>query len=160
MSQIIDKALALAKEKHKHQTYRGGSYVDNHILKVVDVVKKYTNNELVITAAVLHDIVEDTDVRLDEIKNEFGSLVADLVWRLTDEPGINREEKKKKTYPKISANYSAVLIKLADRFVNMSGAKKLEMYKQEYPEFKQALYRKGKWERLWKELDRLANVTN
>lgn len=155
---MIEKAKLLAKEKHEDQTYRGGTYFDNHIMKVMEKTKQYTRDPEVLVAAILHDVVEDTDVKITEVRKEFGRRVADLVWRLTDEKGSTRDEKKAKTYPKIKADKYAVLVKLADRFVNMSGSLKLERYKKEYPAFKENLYTKGVWESFWKELDKLAGV--
>lgn len=154
----IQSAMELAREKHSHQTYRGGvgSYYYKHILQVLRVVKEYTTKPEVLIAAVLHDIVEDSDVSLEEVENLYGKQVRDLVWRLTDESGLNRKERKLKTYPKIRGDKFAVLIKLADRYINMKGSEKLKMYQYEYPDFRNALYVHGQWDALWDALDKLA----
>jgi guanosine-3',5'-bis(diphosphate) 3'-pyrophosphohydrolase len=152
----LNDVMKFAEEKHKDQKpYRGKSYYQGHILPVYEVCRKFSNHKDVLAAALLHDVVEDTEVTREDVAKLFGEVVADLVWRLTDEHGRNRVEKKLRTYPKIRANDYAVLIKLCDRLVNVSGALKLGMYQAEYPEFKKQLYTRGKWTALWNELDRL-----
>ncbi len=153
----LDRAIDLATKKHINQPYRGKSYVEGHIIPVLTKVGEFTSLPYVQVAAVLHDIVEDTDVHLSYIKKEFGEGVADLVWRVTDEPGLTRLERKLKTYQKIRASMYATLIKLCDRYVNTDGSTKLDMYRKEFPAFKQALWRPGQWDSLWKDLERITN---
>src|SRR5688572_4658584 len=103
----LEKALTLARQMHNNQPYRGKSYVDGHIIPVLKKVQQYTSIPEVLVASVLHDIVEDTSVSLAYIRQEFGATVADLVWRVTDEPGLTRVERKLKTYPKIRGSIYA-----------------------------------------------------
>lgn len=111
-------------------------------------------------AAWLHDVVEDTGVPLTEIEKNFGKEVADIVGRVTDEPGANRKERKLKTYPKIKGHRGATIIKLCDRIANVEASQKTNpqkkaMYVAEYPEFKQALFVPGLADAVWARLDLL-----
>ena len=73
-------ALAHAGQKRK---YTEEAYI-NHPLEVAEIVSRVTTDEAVIAAAILHDVVEDTHIQLDEIERIFGSRVAELVENLTD----------------------------------------------------------------------------
>lgn len=116
-------------------------------------------------AAWLHDIVEDTDVKVRDIEENFGEDVAVLVAAVTSEPGENRKIRNALTYPKIrEAGPKAIRLKLADRLANMrSGGSSLKMYLKEYAGFRHALFigpEDPKFdttnECMWKDLDRLA----
>ena len=103
----------------------------------------------VFIAAYLHDTAEDTKITLNEIEDMFGAKVKDLVWRVTDEPGQNRKERKLKTYPKIKGK--ALAIKLADRIANVTYSndpKFKQMYQKEQPDF-EAHCRNGDYEPMW-----------
>lgn len=93
-------------------------------------------------AAWLHDIVEDTDVKIRDVEENFGEEVAKLVFAVTSESGPNRKTRNALTYPKIrEAGTKAIRLKLADRLANMrSGGSSLKMYLKEYPEFRHALF--------------------
>lgn len=76
---IINKAILFATEAHKG-TVRKGSKLPYilHPLEAGVIVSSMTNDENVIAAAILHDVLEDTDVTYEELKREFG-VVADYV---------------------------------------------------------------------------------
>lgn len=98
----------------------------------------------ILIAAWLHDCLEDTALRRDEIAARFGAQVADLVWRVTDEAGSSRAERKRATYPKLRASEQAVILKLADRIANVEASLannryQLAKYQREYKGFKDAL---------------------
>lgn len=156
----IANALTTAYAYHdleKKQTYRGGGYTERHIIPVWNTVKRFSSAvplEVEI-ASILHDIVEDTSFDLNLVRQNFGDKVSDLVWRLTDEPGLSRIERKSKTYPKIRMDKWAILIKLADRYVNTLGSEKKEMYQKEFASFKKNLYISNMWETPWSELEKI-----
>jgi (p)ppGpp synthase/HD superfamily hydrolase len=129
-------------------------------LKKPKVSKQQATTLLV--ACVLHDVVEDTAVTLDEVREKFGDDVADIVFAVTNEPGKNRKERFAKTYPKIAANQSAIWIKLCDRMANVmrcwrSGDSRMKMYQKEYEGMWSALYSKEDKiaQPFWDELDSL-----
>ncbi len=114
----------------------------------------------ILVAAWLHDIVEDTDVKVRDIEENFGPEVAALVAAVTSEEGPNRKVRNALTYPKIRAlGTDAVCLKLADRLANVkSGGGSNQMYKKEHAAFRHALYGEGDHMvnyRMWKELDDL-----
>lgn len=131
-------AREFAIRAHGDQKYGNRPY-SFHIDDVVAVLLSFagaTADKHVLKAAYLHDVLEDTSVSIDELTDEFGAEVADLVWRVTDEPGRNRKERKVKTYPKIKGNRGATLIKMADRIANVhQGGSLVSMYQKEHDEF-------------------------
>jgi (p)ppGpp synthase/HD superfamily hydrolase len=110
-------AVALATNAHayktkdgKPQTYDGKPYTV-HLMAVEINLKRFGIDSLngerdqnLLIGAWLHDTLEDTTVSYDEILNEFGKDIADLVYSVTNESGANRKERSLKTYPKISAH--------------------------------------------------------
>ena len=114
-------------------------------------------------AAWLHDVVEDTDVTIEEIYREFGPRVGDLVDALTDGEGATRVEKKQKPYQTIPNVSGAVVVKLADRIANVrhtisegSAADRYrETYKREHVGFCSALKKVGEAQKMWVYLDNL-----
>ncbi|MCI5143160.1 MAG: bifunctional (p)ppGpp synthetase/guanosine-3',5'-bis(diphosphate) 3'-pyrophosphohydrolase, partial [Candidatus Electrothrix sp. ATG1] len=81
------KARKFALKHHGEQKYGKHPY-KVHLDAVAELVQKYGETAIII--AYLHDVVEDTEVNLDDIKKEFGELIADCVAVLTDEPGKDR----------------------------------------------------------------------
>lgn len=116
-------------EKHGNQVRKDGELYFNHPQRVAKKIEslsasKYENSILAV-ASLLHDVVEDTDATLDEVKTLFGNEVAKLVDELTDkfvpEEGTNRKERKRKEADRLSkASLEAQIIKLADIADNLS----------------------------------------
>lgn len=155
----VVRAREFAFEKHKDMTVSDGKPYSVHLQRVVDnlfkFVKRPTKEQVM--ACYLHDTVEDTDSTLMEIEAYFGSKVRDIVYRVTDEPGKNRKERKEKTYPKISNDLDSTLVKLCDRIANVEypSPKKssyCEMYKKEQPLF-ESICRVNRQDPQWKEAE-------
>lgn len=121
----MNEAYNLAKKRHEGQTRKDGSPYVNHPIQVADIVKSYfinhpKINEL-ITAAYLHDIVEDTNTTIDEIKCKFGEYVAYLV------DGVTNDQDMKKRMGKTDYLCNKILnmdedilnLKLCDRLANI-----------------------------------------
>lgn len=151
-------AEQFATAAHGSQKYGSQPYVC-HLQHVILILKQegYDNNPILADACWLHDVAEDTQTSLDEIEKHFGFEVRDIVYRVTDEPGQNREERKLKTYPKIKGHQNATIVKLCDRIANVEASKnnpqKFIMYKNEYSKFKQHLFVSGLADNLWQRLD-------
>jgi (p)ppGpp synthase/HD superfamily hydrolase len=158
---MLRDALFVAKHAHGNQTYDGLFPYIKHIYDVIDVLKRFDikSNKMLIAAA-LHDSIEDDGVSYNDIKKHFGIEVAEMVYCVTDEVGRNRKEKKEKTLPKTASNPDAIIIKLADRISNIEHGGKVDMYANEYQEFKGALYLNtpsyGK--HMWEYLDELIGI--
>jgi (p)ppGpp synthase/HD superfamily hydrolase len=140
------KAKILAIDAHKNQKYGVHPYV-THLADVVARVKTITQDPEIIAAAWLHDIVEDTDVTLEQIKQQFGDNVANIVWAVTGR-GENRKEKMANAIAKIAQTPGSELVKSADRLSNVSASlpsglannpKKLKMYRDEHKDLSPVL---------------------
>ena len=157
----VKEAAYLAISLHGTQTYDGHPYY-YHLEQVVDILKEFgfTDDKFVI-AGYLHDVMEDTAISYNDIKNQFGEEVAEIVYAVTDELGRNRRERKAKTYPKIKENEDAIIVKLADRIANvrnsiMNKPSMAKMYLKEYESFRAELfYQKIATRELWICLDDL-----
>lgn len=102
MTKVV-KALEFANEAHTGQIrkYTDEPYI-NHPIAVASTIQSiYWKDESVISAALLHDVVEDTPVTIQDIEESFGPLITKLVEGLTDVytskafPKISRKERKK-----------------------------------------------------------------
>lgn len=95
----------------------------HHCEAVAQRVAEHGGTPQMVAAAWLHDVVEDTQVTLPDIEEEFGEEVADLVWALTgsDDRSVNRETRKARDCAKLAeAPAEAQTIKLADLIDNTS----------------------------------------
>ena len=79
-----DSTYDYIREKHKGQYRKDGNtpYI-KHPVNVAACVAKVTKDEDLFKAALLHDVVEDTDTSIDEIRGRFGSEIASIVEELT-----------------------------------------------------------------------------
>lgn len=159
MSQRIKAAALFAAAKHQDQKYGETHAYTRHLYDVSKVLErfKFLDEDLQV-AAWLHDTVEDTTATVDEIMDMFGINVADIVQRVTNEPGVNRKARHALTYPKIQASDDATTLKLADRIANVefsieNESSQLEMYTKEHTAFKKALYKPGVHDAMWRHLD-------
>jgi len=122
-NEFLTKVLSFATEKHKLQIrkFNGEPYI-KHPISVSEIVKEFTSNMFVIASALLHDTIEDTDTTLEEIENNFGKEVADMVHVLTNDPDeLKRLGKTAYLIEKINHLSSlTLLVKFADRLDNVS----------------------------------------
>lgn len=121
----MKEAYEVAEEKHKGQTRKDGTPYINHPIKVAELVNKYFSNhprinELV-TAAYLHDTVEDTDMTIDIIKEKFGEYVAYLVAGVTKDNSLKRKVGKTVYLSNEIVNMEEDILnlKLCDRLANI-----------------------------------------
>lgn len=155
--EVITRAIEFATNAHGDQKYGDRPYL-YHLVRVSEVIRTagYDWNVNMVVAGWLHDVIEDCGVSVKEIEREFGSSVADIVYRVTNEPGMNRRERWAATYPKIRGHDRATIIKLADRIANVEeGGELVTMYRKEYPTFRESLYLPYMGVKLWKHLDYL-----
>jgi len=119
-----EEALQYATQAHAGQTRAGGAPYISHPISVADSIKQYKkshNLDALISAALLHDTVEDTDTTHEALHDLFGGLVASLVQELTsDKEKIQQMGKADYLAQKMAAMSSyALVIKLADRLDNV-----------------------------------------
>lgn len=125
MDEIIIKARTYAKEAHEEigqiRKYTGEPYIV-HPAAVAKLVSTVSNDLEMISAAWLHDVVEDTNRTLEDIEHEFGSGIAALVENLTDiskpEDGNRKTRKAIDLEHTKAATPRAKTVKLADLIDN------------------------------------------
>jgi (p)ppGpp synthase/HD superfamily hydrolase len=164
MKQTVE---SLAEEKHEGQKYdKDKSYFQVHIKGVVLIGERLYGDTpiwgLLRPLLLLHDSKEDTDITDEEILKVSNPVVLDLVNRLTDKEGKNREERHLNTYYLIREKEIAVCGKICDRLFNMkyslnNQSPKGKMYLKEAKSFKFALYTPDhKYaQKAWQEYDKL-----
>jgi len=91
-SSLFTTALSLAKKAHLQQTRKSGEPYIIHPILVATITALISNDEMMIISALLHDVVEDTEYTIEEIKDIFGEDVAFLVEGLTKIDTIRDEE--------------------------------------------------------------------
>ena len=121
----IRKALRLAAIQHDGQHRKDGiTPFIIHPIEVAIIISEYTNNEDIICAALLHDILEDTlGYSVDKLRDNFGEKVTEIVGSLTDTPYPDLSwSEKHKIYLEVLEDSSdeAVLVCLADKYSNVS----------------------------------------
>lgn len=133
----VIKAYEYALKAHALQKRESGEPFINHPLQVASVLLELEADEPTIIAALLHDVVEDTEQTLEDIQEKFGEEVSLLVDGLTKISGLSyasKEERKVENLRKIllamARDVRVVLIKLADRLHNMRTLNHLPPEKQ------------------------------
>jgi (p)ppGpp synthase/HD superfamily hydrolase len=121
----LDEAVAFAILRHGDQKRPGGEPYLEHLLEATSVLVEAigVTDADILRAAVLHDVVEDTDCTLDEVRQRFGERVATLVDWVTKPPrgdGVSREQARAAYLARLGgAPDEAILVKLADRLSNV-----------------------------------------
>lgn len=174
--QLVGRALERCVKAHKGQFRDGEAAVPYacHPVEVMLTLRHFAGvkDEVVLTAALLHDTVEDTDLSLDDVRKEFGDAVAELVGEVTrDEPdqpeGMSKDEFWRMRTGLLleeiaEMSHEARLIKLSDRLSNIKESEKtrsgdkLERYRRQTVWILQAIDREthpGLW-------DSIAQVLN
>lgn len=116
-SDVVTRARAFAVQAHGRQQrkYEKVPYFE-HLDRVVALLKEHGyDTPVILAAAYLHDILEDTEANLQQLIAEFGSEVAELVYWLSDlEKGNRRTRKRMSAWRLSRAPLEAKVIKLAD----------------------------------------------
>jgi (p)ppGpp synthase/HD superfamily hydrolase len=121
-SDLAGAALRFARRVHlgQHRKQTGEQFVE-HPIAVAKLLSDAGYDGALIAAAYLHDVVEKTDVELEEIRERFGPAVADLVDSLTEDAGIAAYAERKRSLRRgiLEAGGDPVVIYSADRVANM-----------------------------------------
>jgi GTP pyrophosphokinase len=142
---LIARALERAREAHSGQTRASGEPYLTHCLAVAEVVDHLSLDAESVAAALLHDVVEDTDITLEQLSEEFGASLAGLVNGVTKMGHIGEmrgpysdkaasdsqhSESVRKLLLAMAEDVRVVLIKLADRLHNMRTLRHLDETRQ------------------------------
>jgi GTP diphosphokinase / guanosine-3',5'-bis(diphosphate) 3'-diphosphatase len=121
-SDLAVSALRFARRVHlgQYRKQTGEQFVE-HPIAVAQLLSDAGYDGALIAAAYLHDVVEKTDVQLDEIRERFGPGVADLVDCLSEDPDIDTYATRKRALRQgiLAAGGDPVVIYAADRVANM-----------------------------------------
>jgi GTP diphosphokinase / guanosine-3',5'-bis(diphosphate) 3'-diphosphatase len=135
---LLRKAFEIAKAYHSKQFRKSGEPFVMHPLEVAKILADIELDQASIIAALLHDLVEDTDFTLDKVEKEFGGQIAKIINGVTKLDKIvfhSREERQVENLRKMiiamSEDVRIIIIKLADRLHNMRTLSSLEKEKKQ-----------------------------
>jgi RelA/SpoT family (p)ppGpp synthetase len=124
--ELIKKAFVLSYESHKNDFRASGEPYFNHPYEVATIVaREIPLDDISVISALLHDVVEDSDISLEFISKEFGSEVAEIVDGVTKIGGvfkgqeITQAENYRKLLLSMIKDVRVILVKFADRLHNM-----------------------------------------
>jgi GTP diphosphokinase / guanosine-3',5'-bis(diphosphate) 3'-diphosphatase len=122
----LHRAFTFAVERHATQKRKSGEPYITHPIAVASILVEMQMDLVCLQTGLLHDVVEDTSVRIDEIKERFGEDVArcvDGVTKLSKISMANREDRQAESLRKMllamTGDIRVVIVKLADRLHNM-----------------------------------------
>src|ERR1700752_4252654 len=130
---LVRRAYEIAAERHRTQFRRSGEPYLTHLLEVAHILADMRLDATTLTAALLHDVIEDTEFPVSRIEERFGSEVAHLVEGVTKisrlnmmAPETRQAENVRKMLLAMVTDVRVVLVKLADRLHNMRTLEYLE----------------------------------
>ena len=120
---LLDRAILFAVQCHAGVERRGKGFpYVVHPLEAMAIAATMTSDQEVLAAAALHDVVEDTDVTLDDLRARFGDRVAALVETESDKPG-KREDwraRKEESLKRLAeASRDEKIVAMGDKLSNM-----------------------------------------
>jgi len=165
----LEFAAKYHKQPSQEQRYGNAPY-KKHLEDVVRNAEKYihyidnSNRVNVLSAAAMHDIIEDTEWTPRRLSHKFNIVIAEIVTLVSNVRHLDKKSEFMLTLTNIRKNDLAIYVKLCDRMANginsKSGAdeKSEKMYKKyisEYPIFRWALKEGNMYEEMWEELDNI-----
>jgi guanosine-3',5'-bis(diphosphate) 3'-pyrophosphohydrolase len=133
----LKKAYVFAGRAHKGQTRRSGEPYLSHPLEVANFLADMRLDSTTLTAGLLHDVLEDTEITPTDLRENFGQDVADLVEGVTkmsrvqeSSPEVRQAETIRKIILTMINDLRVIFIKLADRIHNLKTLKFLPEDKQ------------------------------
>lgn len=123
-SELVSRALAKASEAHAGQTRNGSMglpYIE-HPRMVAATLATHGYSDTILAAALLHDVVEDSDTTVAELRAEFGDEIADLVAALSDDESIEDYQARKEEHRArvTDVDGDAFAIYAADKLTNLT----------------------------------------
>lgn len=134
---LISRAFEFAYQLHEGQSRASGEPYIAHPVAVAGLLRDLGGSSVMIAAGFLHDVVEDTDVTLEEIESRFGVEVRQLVEGVTKLSKFNfsskterQAENFRRMFLAMAADIRVIVVKLADRLHNMRTLEHLNPEKQ------------------------------
>jgi guanosine-3',5'-bis(diphosphate) 3'-pyrophosphohydrolase len=124
-SDLVQEALAMARRAHAGQIRTGSSdgmpFIE-HPIAVAERLAQHRYGDEVLAAALLHDVVEKSEIEIDEVRERFGETVGALVEALTEDDSISSyEERKEEHRGRVAeAGPAALAIFAADKLTNVA----------------------------------------
>jgi GTP pyrophosphokinase len=133
---LVERAYDVAAHHHRDQKRKSGDPYITHPLAVSTILAELGMNTETLCAALLHDTVEDTTYTLDQLRTDFGDVIAALVDGVTKLDKVKygeaaQAETVRKMVVAMSRDIRVLVIKLADRLHNMRTLRYLPRHKQE-----------------------------
>lgn len=124
---LLDKAIIFAVKAHANSERRGKGFpYIVHPMEAVEIVSTITPDQELLAAAALHDVVEDTDCTVEQVRKEFGDRIADLVDAESDvfEAGVSETDswrtRKQAAIDRLAkASHDAKIVAMGDKLSNM-----------------------------------------
>ncbi len=124
--ELLARAYRFSERAHSGQTRRNGDPYVTHCVEVAKILAELQLDSVTVASGLIHDVVEDTAVTVEEVEREFGREIAQIVDGLTKIghlPLTSTQERQVENYRKlllsIAKDARVILIKLADRLHNM-----------------------------------------
>ncbi|MEE9169369.1 MAG: bifunctional (p)ppGpp synthetase/guanosine-3',5'-bis(diphosphate) 3'-pyrophosphohydrolase [bacterium] len=135
---LLNKAFHFARSAHKDQLRLSGDPYFLHVLEVAKILAEMEMDIVTVTAGLLHDVVEDTGVTLQEVEEEFSAEIAQLVdgvTKISELKYSSLEEKQAENFRKMIfsmvKDIRVIMIKFADRLHNMRTLEHMPKVKQD-----------------------------
>jgi len=134
---LVTRAYRVSAQAHRGQKRQSGDDFLSHSVAVATILAEQQMDSTTIAAALLHDVVEDSDVSLEQIRQDFGPEVGALVDGLTKLSSLTfrssveeQAENYRKLLLSVAKDARVIIIKLADRLHNMRTLEHLDAEKQ------------------------------
>jgi guanosine-3',5'-bis(diphosphate) 3'-pyrophosphohydrolase len=123
-SGLVKNALETARGAHAGQLRRGSDgrpFID-HPVAVAELLVEHRYGEEVLAAALLHDVVEKSEIEIGEVRERFGDVIGDLVEAMTEDESIPSYEERKEEHRRrvAAADPTALAIFAADKLTNVA----------------------------------------
>ena len=123
---LLSEAYQFAKEAHKHQLRKSGAPYIEHCLETAKILAELKMDLVTVSAGLLHDVVEDTGITIDAVREHFGdevALLVDGVTKISELKFHSQAEKQAENFRKMifsmAKDLRIIMIKFADRLNNM-----------------------------------------
>lgn len=134
----LERAYRFAEQAHRGQFRKSGEPYIHHPVQVAEILAHLKMDVTTLIAALLHDVVEDTGVTLEQVETEFGTAVRQLVDGVTKlkkrmrfkSNEEHQAENHRKMFVAMAQDIRVIIIKLADRLHNMRTLKYMPEHKQ------------------------------